>query len=147
MLELVIVIVILGIVAAIAVPRLSRGTDGAAETALKHNLTIIRKALEHYRAEHNGQLPSAVKAGLAMVGYSNSAGTSFSITKTTQCYLGPYIRFPPPPLPVGRRKGNVNIFDQDMVGVAWIYDPDTGAVHANCDDDEVDASGVRYNQY
>ena len=147
MLELVIVIVILGIIAAIAVPRISRGADGAAEAALKQDLTVARKALELYRAEHNGQLPAAMHVAMALIGYSNKAGTTFRPTQTTECYMGPYIGFPLPPLPVGRRKGNLGIADRDMPGVAWIYDPDAGTIHANCDDDEVDQSGVRFNQY
>lgn len=146
MLELVIVIAILGIVAAIAVPRLSRGSEGAAEAALKRDLSILRNALELYRAEHNGQIPTALNVVAALGTYSNETGTTFSPTPTTECYLGPYVGAPPPPLPVGRRKGYMGFADSDMPGVGWIYDPDAGDFHANCDD-EVDAAGVRYNQY
>ena len=153
LLELVIVVVILGLVAAIAIPRMSRGSQGAAESALKHNLTVIRNALERYRAEHAGQLPSDMQIAVALAGYSNEAGTVFNMTKTTECYIGPYLRLPPPVLPVGRNKGSSGIATSDASGgnghfsIAWIYDPATGEIHANCDDDEVDASGMRYNQY
>ena len=147
LLELVIVVVILGIIAAIAIPRMSRGSQGASETALKHNLTIIRDALERYRAEHTGQIPAANRIATALVFYSDEAGTVYSATQTTEAYLGPYIRMPPPELPVGRRKGNKGIAETDVLGVAWIYDATTGEVRANCDNDEVDSAGTPYNQY
>ena len=60
MLEL--VIVILGIIAAIAIPRLSRGSDGAAEGALKRDLQVLRGALELYRAEHDGPCHPATRS-------------------------------------------------------------------------------------
>lgn len=147
MLELVIVIIILGIVAAIAVPRLSRGSQAAAEAALMQTLTVARKALDLYVAEHGGQLPQAEFITASLTAYSNEAGTVFSGQKTAECYFGPYLRMPPPPLPVGRRKGNFGIADKDGPIVGWIYDEDAGTIRANCDDDEVDAAGVQYNKY
>jgi len=147
MLELVIVIIILGIVAAIAVPRLSRGSQGAAEAALMQTLVVARNALDLYVAEHGGQLPQIQFITASLTAYSNEAGTAFSGLKTDKCYFGPYLRMPPPPLPVGRRKGNVGIAESDGPMVGWIYDEAAGTIRANCDDDEVDAAGVQYNKY
>ena len=146
MLELVIVIAILGIVAAIAVPRLSRGTDGAADAALKRDLATMRNALELFRAEHNGALPPAGDIMPAMLIYSDHTGKTFHSEKNTTQYFGPYLR-EPPPLPVGRRKGNRELAAVDAVGVGWIYNASAGTIKANTDSDEKDASGTLYSDY
>jgi prepilin-type N-terminal cleavage/methylation domain-containing protein len=56
--ELVIVIVIIGTIAAIAIPRVSNAGKAAALSALQANLTIIRKAIDDYAADHNGRTPN-----------------------------------------------------------------------------------------
>ena len=147
MLELVIVIVILGIVAAIAVPRLSRGSEGAAEAALEQDLSILRNALELYRAEHAGSLPDEANIIPSLVIHSNHDGTAFHSEKGGEFIYGPYIRLYPPPLPVGRRKGYRTIAGPDATGVGWIYDKASGTITANCDSDETDASGKKYSDY
>ena len=149
MLELVIVIVILGIIAAIAIPRLSRGSEGAAEGALKADLRVLREALELYRAEHDGALPPGDKIDMALLGYSDRANTMFGVDEAGVLGIiyGPYVRYPPPSLPVGRRKGAVGISIGTDVWVGWVYDPAAGTITANCDNDEKDAAGVPYNKY
>jgi type II secretory pathway pseudopilin PulG len=147
MLELVIVIAILAIVAAIAVPRLSRGSQGAAEAALKRDLNVLRNALELYRAEHGGGLPDNNMIDTALFAYSNGDGTVFSGTATTECYLGPYLRPPPPPLPVGRRKGAQALWYTTDDHIAWVYSKADGTIKPNTDGDETDASGTLYSDY
>ena len=149
MLELVIVIVVLAILAAIAIPRISRGRQGAAENALKQDLRVLREALEHYRAEHDGDLPPGDHVDMALLGYSDRAGTMFGVDESTALKIiyGPYVRYPPPKLPVGRRKGAMGISIGTDVWVGWVYDEATGTITANCDNDEKDATGVPYNQY
>ncbi len=147
LLELVVVIAILGIVAMIAVPRLSRGSQGAAETSLEQDLAILRNAIELYRAEHGGAAPAKDDVQIALCGYSNSAGTSFSTTQDTTHILGPYLGPTPPPLPVGSMKGCTAISRSGSGSVGWIYSADDGSIVANCDADEVGASGKPYNQY
>ena len=146
LLELVIVVVILGLVAAIAIPRMSRGSQGAAEAALAKNLATLRNALERYRAEHDGQAPPKDEVQEALCYYSNSVGDSFSATKDTTHYLGPYLGSPPP-LPVGDKKGSVTIAKVGSGSVGWVYDEGAATITANCEADEIDTSGMPYNQY
>lgn len=55
--ELVVVVMILGILAAVAAPKLL-GTSGAAsENSLKQTLAVVRDAIERYAAENGGTLP------------------------------------------------------------------------------------------
>ncbi len=67
--ELVIVILILGILAAVAAPRMFDTATSAKENGTRRSLTVVRNAIELYRAQ-NGALPpaadqAAFKAALA----------------------------------------------------------------------------------
>lgn len=67
--ELVIVILILGILAAVAAPRMFDTATSAKENGTRRSLTVVRNAIELYRAQ-NGVLPpaadqTALKAALA----------------------------------------------------------------------------------
>ncbi len=102
MVELVIVIVILGIIAAIAIPRISSGSRNAGESALKANLATLRNAVDWYYTEHHNTFPGVKTDGANAAGsadafisqlakYSNSAG-AISLDKDTAFPYGPYIR-------------------------------------------------------
>jgi general secretion pathway protein G len=59
LIELVVVVMILGILAAIAAPRLLGTSKQAADNGLKQSLTIVRDAIDRYVAEHAGARPGA----------------------------------------------------------------------------------------
>ena len=54
--ELVIVILILGILAAVAAPRMFDTANRARQNATRHSLAVVREAIQVYRAEF-GELP------------------------------------------------------------------------------------------
>jgi general secretion pathway protein G len=58
--ELLIVVIILAILAAIVVPQFSAATTDAQESALDANLNAMRSAIELYKVQHNGVYPGAV---------------------------------------------------------------------------------------
>ncbi len=60
--ELVVVIMILGILAAVAAPKLLSTSAAATDNGLKQTLTVVRDAIEMYAAEHGGQLPPTTSA-------------------------------------------------------------------------------------
>jgi general secretion pathway protein G len=59
LIELVVVVMILGILAAVAAPKLLNTSSTAAENGLKQTLGVVRDAIERYAAEHGGTLPGA----------------------------------------------------------------------------------------
>lgn len=100
--ELVIVVFILGILAAIAVPRVFVVGDDAMEVRLRRMLWMGRDGIEAYRVQHGGVLPGAATDGVnaagsnacfesQMTGYSNAQGIA-SPTKSSAFPLGPYVR-------------------------------------------------------
>ncbi|UCH81606.1 MAG: type II secretion system protein [Nitrospiraceae bacterium] len=58
--ELLIVVIILGILAAVAIPQFGSSTDDAKLSTLQSNLSSLRNAVELYKQEHDNTYPGAV---------------------------------------------------------------------------------------
>ncbi len=127
--ELLIVVIILGILAAIVIPQFSSSTTDAKEAALDANLAAMRNATELYRVQHNAIYPGAVAttAGAAcgapaakgtgaintgqawidsMVQFSDVAGNTCTIGDAVIYKFGPYMRNKVPADPI-TGKGSV----------------------------------------
>lgn len=94
--ELVIVVVILGIIAAIAIPRMSSATSRSRATAIRADLRVLTDATDHYAAEHADRTPA-----IDQDGKPETDGTAFAqrLTMNTDDLgtvktgiFGPYIR-------------------------------------------------------
>lgn len=119
--EILIVVVILGILAAIVVPQFTKATDDASSTATYDTLNRVRRAIEIYHARNNSQWPDA-SAGNGTWGGLNGPDS-------------PFMREAPLNQWVGKLNGRVIVLGtgpdtgyQDQYG--WIYDPTTGDVWA-----------------
>jgi type II secretory pathway pseudopilin PulG len=162
--EVVIVVAILAVLVAIAVPRLSRGTKGATEVALKGDLRVVRNAIEMFATEHGGTLPGSVTDGTNAPGtpqcfrwqlwYYSSADGVISKTKQTGYLFGPYLKkFPKGPLGPGEgRIAVVMVADGvPLTGEAnpinpWKYDYTTGEFIFNWS--AISSDGVtRYDEF
>ena len=164
--ELVIVIVILGVIAAIAIPRISSGSKNAGDAALKADLQSIRNAIDWYYGEHNNTFPGAKGDGTnaadsaeaftnQLTQYSDINGDC-STTKDADHPFGPYLRGSFPKLPAGSKVGNANVkvftdgapLTADTAQDAgWFYNDTTGQLIPNCADTEKGNDGVAYNLY
>jgi prepilin-type N-terminal cleavage/methylation domain-containing protein len=94
--ELVIVIVIIGIIAAIAVPRFSSATTSANQKQAKASAVILQNALDLFIAEHAAGALAGTGAGVVTqltngTKYDGTAGTDY----------GPYMRAMPANLTIG----------------------------------------------
>ncbi len=154
LIELVIVIVIMGIISAIAIPRLSRGARTAGASALKGDLATMRNAIELYAAEHDGKYPDASFAA-QLTRFSNATGSVTSATKTATEVYGPYIK-EIPPLPVGSKKDAVGVHvttvaadvpPQGLATDGWWYNSVTQVIRANLPAADVDDDGTAYHTY
>jgi general secretion pathway protein G len=59
LIELVVVVMILGILAAIAAPRLLGTSQQATDNGVRQSLSVVRNAIDQYSSEHEGGLPGA----------------------------------------------------------------------------------------
>lgn len=107
--ELVMVIAIIAVLGAIAVPRMTKASQRAAANALQANLTNVRKGIDQYYAEHlrfpgynhaNGS-PANKAFVNQLTKYTNAAGAPSAGRTTTHIY-GPYLRLPFPTNPINR---------------------------------------------
>ena len=147
LIELVIVIVILGVLAAVAIPRMSRGASGAGESALVNDLSTLRRAIEMYSIEHGGLVPEKKDTIIGQLTQYSDINGNTNATRTGVFQYGPYLRAMPV-LPVGKNKGSADVRDGGSPGdgsEGWFYYKNTGAIVANTKDSEVDSTGARYN--
>jgi len=164
--ELVIVIVILGVIAAIAIPRISSGSKNAGEAALRANLQSLRNAIDWYYSEHNNYFPGAVPDGFngantaecfiaQLLQYTNAAGET-STLKDAAHPFGPYLRSSFPKQTVGLKAGIANIYvnpiddklTPDMAqNAGWVYSTHTGQIIPNVDAATLGSDGIAYVDY
>jgi len=90
--EILIVVVILGILAAIVIPQFTSASTEAKESALVSDLQAMRSQIELYKIHHDDQLPgtvSGVDFETAMTSKTNMAG---EVGATAAHRFGPYMR-------------------------------------------------------
>jgi prepilin-type N-terminal cleavage/methylation domain-containing protein len=125
--ELLIVILIIGTLAAVAIPQFGDAAADAKVAALDQNLATVRKAIDKYHVEHGDAYPGKVAvhervegAGSVLLAhsdfvdaftkqmtmYSNAAGNTTQ-KKDERYPYGPYLRtgVPPNPLPAAGAAG------------------------------------------
>lgn len=147
--EILIVVIILGILAAIVIPNVTDVITISHETNLKENLSKIRVQLEVYRNQHNG-LPTVATFPDQMTEYTNAAGQVNGI-RTSEYRFGPYLeQMPPNPISSNRAVRAAAAADRFPPGDAdggWWYNETTGAFYADLLDQHVDRQGNQYNRY
>lgn len=135
--EVLIVVVILGILAATVLPQFTSSAEDAKESALVQDLQTVRSQIELYRLQHSATYPAAgttIEQEFldALLLASDLDGTTGPIgTKP----FGPYFigQFPPNPF---NGKKDVKVVNADPLPAAddltgWIYSSKTGRIKAN----------------
>lgn len=121
LIELVVVVLILGIIAAVAAPKMFDTATDARTNSTRQSLAVVRDAIELYRAQNAAYPPAATLA------------TS----------LESYIRGPFPSAQIGNTNANVFASSANPVvvggsGEGWAYNQSTGEFVVN------HASGIAY---
>ena len=129
LLEMTLVIVVIGIIGAIVVPRFSRGADGAAEAVLADDLATLHKAAELFATEHGGRYPSGLSIINQLTLRSDEQGACATTASPPYIY-GPYLKVIPA-MPMGPHKGERGVGQAPGAGVAWIYDDLQGGFKPN----------------
>lgn len=113
--ELVVVVLVLGILAAVAAPRVMNTATTAKSNGTRQSLVVIRNAIEYYRAE-NGSFPPAATFAAA---------------------LKPYLKGPFPAAQIGNLNANVATTTSSPIstavsgGAGWAYNASTGEFVVN----------------
>jgi prepilin-type N-terminal cleavage/methylation domain-containing protein len=80
LIELLIVVVIIGILAAIAIPKFANTKGRAYETAMKSDLKNLSSAMESYFFNNNAYAPSLTELG---TNYRSSSGVTVAVGSVT----------------------------------------------------------------
>ena len=131
--EILIVVVILGILAAIVIPQFTEASTEAKESSLCTDLQTVRSQIELYKIQHNDQLPGSGTASWvdAMTGKTDIAGA-------VGADYGPYLQKVPT-----NQFNDLNTVRIDGAAAGansegWRFDTTTGAFQA--DDSAVHAA-------
>lgn len=75
--EILIVVIILGILAAIVIPQFTNASQNARESSLQSTLQTLRSQVELYKLQHGDAIPNLVTNWSAFTGTSSFGGQSF----------------------------------------------------------------------
>jgi general secretion pathway protein G len=124
--EVLIVVIILGILAAIVVPQFSSASTDAKLSALKTNLQTIRSQIQMYKLQHNDTLP-ALNTFVEQMTLASKIDGATAALGSAGYNLGPYLQAIP-----NNPYTNTNTVGAGEIGSsAWYYDATTGTFRAN----------------
>jgi general secretion pathway protein G len=142
--EILIVVVILGILAAIVIPQFTEASTEAKTSRLCTDLQSVRSQIQLYKIQHNDNLPGVVVTGHptdtdfagAMKGYTTQDGVLADPQAPADGVFGPYMQvIPTNPFVPDATKANVVTPGTGSAGgdnsSGWYYNTTTGVFQAN----------------
>ena len=142
--EVLIVVVILGILAATVLPQFTAASNDAKESALRQDLQMLRAQIQMYKFQHDSVFPGTTSTQVAQKLTLASKVDGTTAAPGTAGYLyGPYIvgQMPQNPYNGGRGikvvTGTVATVAVDAAAldgtekVGWIFSTDLGEIKAN----------------
>jgi len=130
--EILIVVVILGILAAIVIPQFTEASTEAKTSSLCTDLQSVRSQIELYKIQHNDNLPGVANGThTASIGFVSALTTQTDIFGEAGTDYGPYLQ----KTPTNQFNNNNSIrIDGAAAGAGtdgWRFDTATGAFHAD----------------
>jgi general secretion pathway protein G len=137
--EILIVVVILGILAAIVIPQFSDASEQAKLSSLVSDLQTVRSQIQLYKAQHHHAdgttLPGTVTGvdfETAMTSYTVKAGTEASPQSPGAGIYGPYLlKIPQNPFTDACSVATSGTPGGGGITAGWIYNSTTGAFNAH----------------
>ena len=142
--EILIVVVILGILAAIVIPQFTEASTEAKESRLVSDLQTVRSQIELYKIQHNDDLPGAGSASFtdAMTKYTDVDGALATTQAPGDGVYGPYLQ----KIPTNPWNDLATVGEDGTLGDnshGWEFNTTTGAFHA--DDDKSCTDGTAHS--
>jgi general secretion pathway protein G len=136
--ELLIVVIILGILAAVVIPQFNSAANESKEAALASNLATVRQAIEMYKVQHDDTFPDGdTDFVLQLTGTTGMDGDSSGST------YGPYLRNALPKEPFSGINTVIYTGVVDNAG-GWVFNNSTGHFQAN--NTTTGPSGIQLDQ-
>jgi general secretion pathway protein G len=148
--EILIVVIILGILAAIVIPQFTQASTEARISNLKTNLQTVRAQLLLYKTQHLDRLPGATFSD-QMTLFSDISGGTATAGDSTHTF-GPYLQSVPiNPLSnintVRVVTGASTAFSAPSADAGWWYNSTTGDFRADLTDTWTAQDGSKYNTF
>ncbi|MFP4433443.1 MAG: type II secretion system protein [Phycisphaerae bacterium] len=141
--EILIVVIILGILAAIVIPQFTNASDDARKSALASDLQSLRSQIELYKIQHHDRGPNIDENGDEENDADNFVdrltGTTDEWGDMTKSGKGPYMQeFPANPFADTDVQRTVTFDDPDGDGsvAGWYYDTATDTIEPTATGDE-----------
>jgi len=135
--EILIVVIILGILAAIVIPQFTNASQDARKNSLTSQLQTIRSQVELYKLQHLDQLPPLLVAAGATAWDDMTVKTDADHTHNAAGKFGPYLQAPPTNPLNNKFEVATTANDYGSGGAAWgtadigfVLNPTTGKVWA-----------------
>jgi general secretion pathway protein G len=149
--EILIVVIILGILAAIVIPQFTQASTEARVSNLRTNLQTIRSQLLLYKMQHDAEAYPGAEFVNQMTQYTNAAGTAQATPDATH-NLGPYLQsIPVNPISnvntVRIVTGAATVFAAPAADAGWWFNSTTGEFRADVTTSaaHTTADGTAYN--
>jgi len=126
LIEVLIVVIVLGILAAVVIPQFTDASTDAKLSAMQSNLATIRTQLQLYKLQHDDNWPALATFVNQMTLASKADGTTAAIGTSGYPY-GPYLLSVPNNPYSGTNTVSAGAADSS----AWYYDESTGTFRAN----------------
>src|SRR5260221_10787610 len=115
--EILIVVIILGILAAIVIPQFTNASNDARQNSIASTLQTLRSQVELYKIQQADTPPALASMWTNMLNASNTTGTTVAGGTDATHPLGPYIQA----APVNPANGNSTIAAAAATNVGWVY--------------------------
>jgi general secretion pathway protein G len=146
--EILIVVIILGILAAIVIPQFTQASAQARESNLKTNLQTVRSQMLLYKTQHNEAYP-ATSLATQLVQYTDISGGTATSPDSTHTF-GPYLQsIPINPISnlnaIRMVTGAATAFSAPTTDGGWYFNSTTGEFRADLKDSWTTSDATKYN--
>ena len=127
--EILIVVIILGILAAIVIPQFTNASQDARKSSLSSQLQTLRSQIELYKMQHKDTFPTATGLAAAAWDWTKLTGKTDD-TGAAGGNLGPYMQA----IPTNSLNQNTTVAAAPAAGVGYVFDSATGKMYATGND-------------
>jgi general secretion pathway protein G len=112
--EILIVVIILGILAAIVIPQFTNASNDARNNSTSSTLQTIRSQIELFKIQHTDTPPASTALWTVLMGKTNATDTTVAVATGT---LGPYVQS----TPTNPVNGKNTFTSAPTAGFGWLF--------------------------
>ncbi|HSU65820.1 MAG TPA: prepilin-type N-terminal cleavage/methylation domain-containing protein [Tepidisphaeraceae bacterium] len=110
LIEILIVVVILGILAAIVIPQFANASTASKVSSVQTTAQTLRGAVQLYYYQHNDKLPPADQFWTLMTTQTDAQGNAYVVGTSTTGPFGPYVQS----VPLNALNGSSTVIDAGL---------------------------------